>query len=126
MSHHATRHSTARPLRCLPWESASARSLHGREELTMTKQTTLVAPVRVEESIVEIRGIRVILDADLATIYGVTTSRLNEQVKRNQHRFPADFMFKFSRRSPLSAQCLHRAWGDHGRQRVEHAAGNRS
>lgn len=41
-----------------------------------------------------IRGQRVILDADLARIYGVTTKRLNEQVKRNADRFPPDFLFQ--------------------------------
>ena len=42
----------------------------------------------------EIRGERVILDSDLAKIYGVSTTRLNEQVKRNVDRFPADFAFR--------------------------------
>jgi len=43
-----------------------------------------------------IRGVRVMLDSDLAAIYGVSTKRLNEQVKRNLDRFPADFMFQLS------------------------------
>ncbi len=43
-----------------------------------------------------IRGRRVMLDMDLAQLYGVTTKRLNEQVKRNQARFPADFIFQLS------------------------------
>ena len=43
---------------------------------------------RIEQTILEIRGQRVMLDADLAFLYGVTTKRLNEQVKRNRHRFP--------------------------------------
>ena len=41
-----------------------------------------------------IRGQRVLIDSDLAALYGVTTKRLNEQVKRNQERFPLDFMFQ--------------------------------
>jgi hypothetical protein len=45
----------------------------------------------------EIRGERVILDSDLARIYGVTTKRLNEQVKRNADRFPDDFAFELSK-----------------------------
>ena len=45
----------------------------------------------------EIRGERVILDADLARIYGVTTKRLNEQAKRNADRFPEDFAFELSK-----------------------------
>ena len=47
-------------------------------------------------SIRRIRDVAVILDADLASIYGVTTRRLNEQVKRNKERFPADFAFKLT------------------------------
>jgi hypothetical protein len=44
-----------------------------------------------------VRGQRIILDFDLAEIYGVPTKRLNEQVKRNKNRFPTDFMFKITR-----------------------------
>ena len=46
--------------------------------------------------IVVLRGQRVLLDADLARVYGVSTARLNEQVRRNAVRFPADFMFQLS------------------------------
>ena len=53
---------------------------------------TTIEPI--EPVIHVIRGQRVILDSDLARIYGVTTKRLNEQVKRNRERFPADFMFR--------------------------------
>ena len=48
----------------------------------------------IEGSILTIRGQRVILDQDLARLYGVSTKRLNEQVKRNRDRFPKDFMFQ--------------------------------
>ncbi len=48
----------------------------------------------IEDLILEIQGHKVMIDADLARLYGVTTKRLNEQVKRNKHRFPSDFMFK--------------------------------
>jgi len=44
-----------------------------------------------------IRGQRVILDSDLAKIYGVTTARLNQQINRNRERFPQDFLFRLSR-----------------------------
>jgi phage regulator Rha-like protein len=47
-------------------------------------------------TITVLRGQRVILDADLAELYGVETKRLNEQVKRNLERFPADFMFQLN------------------------------
>ncbi|MCA1636916.1 MAG: ORF6N domain-containing protein [Acidobacteria bacterium] len=51
----------------------------------------------VEQKIYVIRGRRIMLDADLAEVYGVTTSRLNEQVKRNRRRFPEDFIFQLTK-----------------------------
>lgn len=55
------------------------------------------APVfSVESRILFLRHQRIILDTDLAELYGVSAKRLNEQVKRNQQRFPADFMFQLS------------------------------
>ncbi|MCQ9205674.1 MAG: ORF6N domain-containing protein [Omnitrophica bacterium] len=50
----------------------------------------------IEERILLIRGHKVMLDKDLAKLYGVPTKRLNEQLKRNTKRFPADFMFQLS------------------------------
>jgi hypothetical protein len=50
----------------------------------------------VEQRIFVIRDQKIILDSDLAQLYGVTTKRLNEQVKRNRDRFPDDFMFRLS------------------------------
>ena len=55
---------------------------------------SLIPLERVESRIFWIRGEKVIVDADLAELYGVTTKRLNEQVKRNLNRFPKDFMFQ--------------------------------
>lgn len=52
---------------------------------------------RIQARILMLRGVRVILDADLAALYGVPTKRLNEQVKRNARRFPEDFMFQLTR-----------------------------
>jgi hypothetical protein len=51
---------------------------------------------RIEDRILLNRGHKVLLDADLASLYGVTTKRLNEQVKRNQKRFPPDFVFRLT------------------------------
>jgi hypothetical protein len=51
----------------------------------------------IEEMILTIRGQKVILDRDLAALYGVPTSRFNEAVKRNRRRFPDDFMFQLTR-----------------------------
>lgn len=52
---------------------------------------------QIERLIFLIRGQKVMLDADLARLYGVTTARLNQQVKRNMERFPEDFMFRLTR-----------------------------
>jgi hypothetical protein len=52
----------------------------------------------VESRILFLRHQRVILDSDIAELYGVPVKRLNEQVKRNQERFPSDFMFQLSRK----------------------------
>ena len=56
-----------------------------------------------------IRGQRVMLDSDLARLYGVSTKRLNEQVKRNRNRFPADFMFRLTAEEKMEvvANCDH-------------------
>ncbi|MGE5296608.1 MAG: ORF6N domain-containing protein [Solirubrobacterales bacterium] len=51
---------------------------------------------RAERLILLIRGQKVILDSDLAELCGVPTKRLNEQVRRNQGRFPSDFMFQLT------------------------------
>ena len=58
---------------------------------------SLVPPERIQTRILVLRGWRVILDADLASLYGVPTKRLNEQIKRNSRRFPEDFMFQLTR-----------------------------
>lgn len=56
----------------------------------------LIPAERIERSILFLRGEKVMLDADLAEVYGVTTKRLNEQVRRNRDRFPPDFMFQLT------------------------------
>jgi len=61
--------------------------------MNIRKSQSLILVEQIEPRILLIRGQRAILDADLAELYGTTTKRLNEQVKRNQARFPADFMF---------------------------------
>jgi len=60
--------------------------------------TSLSLPVQlIERKIYLIRGQKVMIDFDLAELYGVTTKRLNEQVSRNKKRFPADFMFRLTK-----------------------------
>lgn len=57
----------------------------------------LAVPIeRIENRILLVRGAKVLLDADLAALYGVQTRALNQAVKRNAERFPADFMFRLS------------------------------
>ncbi len=58
--------------------------------------TNLIPIEKISSQIVLIRGQKVILDRDLAKLYGVETGRLNEQVTRNLDRFPSDFMFRIS------------------------------
>jgi hypothetical protein len=57
---------------------------------------TLIPVERIQQAILQIRGHKVMLDKDLADLYGVTTKRLNEQVRRNSTRFPEDFMFQLT------------------------------
>ncbi|HWR98424.1 MAG TPA: ORF6N domain-containing protein [Candidatus Methanoperedens sp.] len=58
----------------------------------------MVLPERIERAILIVRGHKVLLDADLAALYGVETRRLNEQVRRNIDRFPDDFRFQLTGR----------------------------
>lgn len=62
----------------------------------MSEDVAVVAVEAIASRILTLRGQRVIVDADLAALYGVPTKRLNEQVRRNEERFPADFMFALS------------------------------
>jgi hypothetical protein len=64
---------------------------------------------KIENRILMIRGEKVVIDADLAEFYGVSTKRLNEQVKRNKGRFPEDFMFQLNadEKSEVVAKCDH-------------------
>lgn len=67
----------------------------------------------VVSKIFVIRGRKVMLDNDLAVLYGVRTGRLNEQVKRNTKRFPEDFMFQLTKRELLNlkSQNATSSWG---------------
>lgn len=75
--------------------------------------------------ILTIRGQRVILDADLAALYGVSTKRLNEQVKRNRRRFPDDFSFQLSAREVGDLR-VHGRIGDAEIARGQSLPSNRS
>ena len=75
----------------------------------------------VESKIYYIRGISVMLDSDLAVLYEVETKRINEQVKRNEDRFPCDFMFQLTKEEleNLKSQNATSSWG--GRRKLPYA-----
>jgi hypothetical protein len=67
-------------------------------DFNISHQTLFMKLTIIQQKIYEIRGQNVMLDFDLAELYGVETKRLNEQVKRNIERFPNDFMFRLTRK----------------------------
>ena len=70
------------------------------------------------DRILEIRGQRVLLDADLAELFGVPTGRFNEQVRRNLQRFPADFMFVLTKQEIINLRSQFATTsGGHGGRR---------
>jgi hypothetical protein len=75
----------------------------------MTSKRTLVRVEDIQQRILLIRDEKVVLDADLAEFYCVSTKRLNEQVKRNKRRFPDDFAFRLTKKekSEVVAKCDH-------------------
>ncbi|MEA3392011.1 MAG: ORF6N domain-containing protein [Candidatus Marinimicrobia bacterium] len=79
----------------------------------MTKANLPEKNYDIENRIFKIRGINVMLDSDLAELYGISTGRLNEQVKRNIKRFPPDFMFQLSEGEwqILISQIAISSWG---------------
>lgn len=77
---------------------------------TSSRKSLITVPIdRVESAIIFVRGERVILASDLARLYGVSTKRLNEQVRRNSGRFPVDFMFQLTsaEKAEVVANCDH-------------------
>jgi hypothetical protein len=73
------------------------------------EEQMLIPAQKIDRAILLIRGKKVMLDTDLAQIYGVKTFRLNEQVKRNISRFPEDFMFQLTEdeKQKVIANCDH-------------------
>lgn len=87
----------------------------------MKSKTNLVLAGNIQSKIIMIRGEKVILDSDLAGLYGVSTKRLNEQVRRNPARFPSDFMFRLTKEEYeiLRSQFATSSWG--GRRNLPYA-----
>ena len=71
----------------------------------MSENLTPIPSERIERAILLIRGQKVMLDADLAELYGVPTKALNRAVRRNAERFPADFMFQLTAGEYESLRC---------------------
>jgi hypothetical protein len=70
--------------------------------MTMARASKFVPVDGITRSILVLRGNRVLLDAELAALYGVTTRPMNEQVRRNRRRFPADFLLE-----PTAEECAN-------------------
>lgn len=68
-----------------------------KNDMVKAEAAAIQSVEQIESLILSIRGKQVILDRDLARLYGVETFRLNEQVKRNIERFPEDFMFQLTK-----------------------------
>jgi phage regulator Rha-like protein len=75
--------------------------------------SNIVSVEVIASKILEVRGKKVMLDSDLAKLYGVSTKRLNEQVKRNKKRFPDDFMYQLTSQEVtiLRSQFATSRWG---------------
>ena len=86
-------------------------------------KAALALAKRVDSRILFLRGQKIILDADLAALYGVEVKHLNQQIKRNQKRFPGDFLFRISVREfeILRSQIVTSSDGHGGRRYLPHA-----
>jgi hypothetical protein len=99
--------------------------LHVKSSRTSAKKgqgaSAAVAVEAIASHILPLRGLRVMLDADLAALYGVETRRLNEQVRRNRERFPQDFIFELTPEefAGLKSQFATSSWG--GRRTTPYA-----
>lgn len=95
--------------------------MQSKEHVNPAMTKAALSPHTLGGRILQIRGQRVLLDADLAELYDVDTKRLNEQVKRNADRFPADFMFQLTQEefADLKSQFATSSWG--GRRKLPFA-----
>ena len=86
-------------------------------------KSAIILSKKVSSKILVVRGQKVILDADLAELYGVPVKRFNEQIKRNSHRFPKDFRFLLSRGEyvNLRSQIATSSSSHGGRRYLPHA-----
>jgi hypothetical protein len=89
----------------------------------MEKPIATLSDSKIARRILSVRGLRVMLDRDLAILYGVSTKQLNQQVLRNRDRFPSDFMFQLTPEESdslrLQSATSNRRWG--GRRYLPYA-----
>src|SRR5437667_6855144 len=87
------------------------------------RRTATALARRVDSRILFLRGQKVILDSDLAELYGVEVKHLNQQIKRNRKRFPGDFLFRISAREfeILKSQIVTSSDGHGGRRYLPYA-----
>lgn len=93
-----------------------------KNEIVKLAETPIaLSPEKVQQMIHVIRGERVILDRDLAMLYGVEVAQLNRQVRRNIERFPQDFMFQLTNQELINLKCQNgtSSWG--GDRHMPHA-----
>ena len=85
--------------------------------MVRSTSAALMPVENIARAIIVLRGQKVLLDSELAALYGVTTKRLNQQVRRNRKRFPADFFFELTARSCANLK-LHFATSSWGGRRT--------
>lgn len=85
-------------------EKIERRKMAKKAEI-IKAETIIIEPAQIQDMIHVIRGQRVILDSDLARLYGVETKQLKRQVRRNITRFPSDFMFELTREEYNLLRC---------------------
>ena len=93
----------------------------GKKSEMANAELVIVNSAQVQQMIHVIRGERVILDRDLAQLYGVEVAQLNRQVRRNIERFPEDFMFQLTNQELTNLKCQNgtSSWG--GDRHLPHA-----
>ena len=91
-----------------PNQSTQDETMNATKKIISPTSTPLVS---IDSSILQIRGQKVMIDTDLAALYGVPTKALNQAIKRNSQRFPQDFMFQLSpaEKQEVVTNCDHLA-----------------
>lgn len=80
-----------------------------KDDIQSPEEQLVVSTYGIERSIVIVRGLKVMLDSDLAELYGVSTKAFNQAIKRNHDRFPSDFMFRLTKeeKAEVVTNCDH-------------------